>query len=221
LLGIGLWIAMLKSGVHATIAGVLSAMCIPARTLLDEANFVSVSRRLLDAFGAPAESSETGIDNDRKRGIVRTLEVACEAAETPLQRLELMMHPWMAFAIMPVFALANAGVAIGANFAATLMEPLALGITVGLVAGKQIGLTLFSWLAVRAGWAALPQGVTWHHIYGAAWLAGIGFTMSIFIATLAFDGTSLDEAKTAILAASLLAGVGGSLYLSRLKAQPG
>jgi NhaA family Na+:H+ antiporter len=102
-----------------------------------------------------------------------------------------------------------------------LTEPLALGIIVGLVAGKQIGLTLFSWLAVRAGWAALPQGVTWHHIYGAAWLAGIGFTMSIFIATLAFDGASLDEAKTAILAASLLAGVGGSLYLSRLKAQPG
>jgi NhaA family Na+:H+ antiporter len=132
-----------------------------------------------------------------------------------------MLHPWMAFAIMPVFALANAGVAIDAGFAATLTEPLALGIVAGLVAGKQIGLTLFSWLAVRAGWATLPQGITWHHIYGAAWLAGIGFTMSIFIATLAFDGASLDEAKTAILAASLLAGVGGSLYLSRLKAQPG
>jgi len=221
LLGIGLWIAMLKSGVHATIAGVLSAMCIPARTLLDEADFLSVTRRLLDNFGAPAESNETGLDGERKRGIVRTLEKACEAVETPLQRLEQMLHPWMAFAIMPVFALANAGVAIDAGFAAALTEPLALGIVAGLVAGKQIGLTLFSWLAVRAGWAALPQGVTWHHIYGAAWLAGIGFTMSIFIATLAFDGASLDEAKTAILAASLLAGVGGSLYLSRLKAHPG
>jgi NhaA family Na+:H+ antiporter len=98
-----------------------------------------------------------------------------------------------------------------------LVEPVALGIVAGLVAGKQIGLTLFSWVSVRLGMASLPTGVGWNHIYGAGWLAGIGFTMSIFIATLAFESGSLQSAKTAILAASLIAGVGGSLYLSRLR----
>jgi NhaA family Na+:H+ antiporter len=148
---------------------------------------------------------------------VRALDKACEFVETPLQRLEPALHPWMAFFIMPIFALANAGVKIGANVGEVLLEPVALGILAGLVAGKQIGITLFSWVSVRLRLASLPTGVGWKHIYGAGWLAGIGFTMSIFIATLAFESEDLQVAKTAILAASLIAGVGGSLYLSRLR----
>ncbi len=220
ILGAGLWVALLKSGVHATIAGVLSAMCIPAKTLLDEEDFLSVTRRLLDEFGNPVEPGAINLESARKLSIVRALDKACEFVETPLQRLEPAMHPWMAFFIMPVFALANAGVRLGANVTEVLLEPVALGIVAGLVAGKQVGLTLFSWASVRLGLASLPSGVGWKHIYGAGWLAGIGFTMSIFIATLAFESDSLQSAKTAILAASLLAGVGGSLYLSRVRGVP-
>ena len=218
LLGIGLWLGFLKSGIHATVAGVLSAMCIPARSLLDEYDFLKVGHRLLDEFGSPQPTGLSPIKNEHKLSVVKALEKACLYVETPLQRLEPMTHPWMAFVIMPLFALANAGVTLPSDFGPVLAQPLALGTIVGLVAGKQIGLTLFSWVAVRLGWASLPAGVNWKHIYGAGWLAGIGFTMSIFIATLAFDGEDLNAAKTAILAASLLAGFGGAICLSRVSA---
>ncbi|HEY8598816.1 MAG TPA: Na+/H+ antiporter NhaA [Thermomicrobiales bacterium] len=116
--------------------------------------------------------------------------------QTPLQCLERALHPWVAFGIVPLFALANAGVA--------------LGMLLGLVVGKQAGVTLCAWLAVRSGLADLPEGVGWRRVYDADWLAGIGFTMSLFIGSLAFgEGVLLDAAKVGILAASLLAGVVG------------
>jgi NhaA family Na+:H+ antiporter len=147
---------------------------------------------------------------------VRELEAACEAVETPLQRLEHALHPWVAFVIMPLFALANAGVALDADVGSALGNRVTLGIVLGLVVGKQAGITLFGWLATRSGLAALPAGVTWRHLYGASWLAGIGFTMSLFIAELAFDTPSLlTSAKLGILAASLIAGAGGWLVLTR------
>ena len=115
---------------------------------------------------------------------------------------------------MPLFALANAGVPLAGDIVATASEPVVLGILFGLVVGKQVGITLAAWLVVRSGLAALPEGVTWRHIYGAAWLGGIGFTMSLFVADLAFAGTpALDLAKIGILAASVVAGVGGYLAL--------
>jgi NhaA family Na+:H+ antiporter len=143
--------------------------------------------------------------------------MACEHVETPLQRLEHGLHPWVAFCIMPIFALANAGVELGAEFVEALTQPVTLGVMIGLVAGKQIGITMFSWLAVRSGMASLPAGVSWRHIYGAAVLGGIGFTMSLFIASLAFDDAgTLAMAKAGILLASLIAGVAGLWLLRRV-----
>ena len=139
------------------------------------------------------------------------------AAEVPAQHeLEHTMHPWVVYVIMPIFALANAGVDLGEDFAATLLSPVSLGNVAGLLLGKQFGITLFAWLAVKSGISEMPQGVTWMHIYGASWLAGIGFTMSLFISDLAFAGSSLlDVAKLGILAASLIAGIAGFLILRR------
>jgi len=169
--GIGLWFAVLQSGIHATMAGVLLAMTIPARA--------------------------------RLRGVYEV---------TPLRRLEHNLHPWVVFAIVPLFALANAGVTLpGADsLVAAVGHPITLGVVLGLGVGKQVGIFGFSWLSVRAGLAALPEGVTWRQIYGASWLGGIGFTMSIFIASLAFPQTDLlDRAKIGILLASTIAGIVG------------
>jgi NhaA family Na+:H+ antiporter len=216
LLGIGVWLGFLLSGVHATIAGVLGAMTIPANSLIDEKSFVEGGRFLLSEVERKAKPGDEPLHHATKHGAIQALESACENVETPLHRMEDRLHPWVAFFIMPVFALANAGVELGAGFVEALTAQVTLGVIVGLVAGKQIGITLFSWLAVRAGWASLPKGVSWQHIYGAAILGGIGFTMSLFIAGLAFDDReTLEMAKAGILLASLLAGVSGYWFLRR------
>ncbi len=214
LLGIAVWIAFLKSGVHATVAGVLMAMTIPSRSRIDAPEFLEYGRGALNEFERAAESNKELLTNQDQQAAIHLLENACELAATPLQRMEHGLHPWVTFFIMPVFALANAGVTLDGRLASLLLTPVSLGVIAGLVLGKQIGITLFSWLAVRAGFAALPEQVTWRQIYGVAWLAGIGFTMSLFIANLAFgDSAFLSEAKLGILAASLIAGVTGWFLL--------
>ncbi len=213
-LGSVVWLAFLLSGVHATIAGVLGAMTIPASSLIDERRFVEAGRFMLAEVERKVEPGLEPLHFGTKHAAVRALEKACENVETPLQRLEEALHPWVAFFIMPLFALANAGVALGEGVTAALTQPVTLGVTVGLVLGKQIGITAFSWLAVRLGLASLPSGVSWRHIYGAAVLGGIGFTMSLFIAGLAFsDLETLETAKTGILLASLIAGLAGFWFL--------
>jgi NhaA family Na+:H+ antiporter len=133
--------------------------------------------------------------------------------------MEHVLHPWVALAIIPLFALANAGVRIEGDLGTVLGNRVTLGVVLGLVLGKQLGVTLAAWLAVRSGVTDLPEGAGWHHVYGAGWLAGIGFTMSLFVADLAFaeagEGSLLTAAKLGILVASLIAGVGGWLILSR------
>jgi NhaA family Na+:H+ antiporter len=153
-----------------------------------------------------------------QQSALQTLETYIQYVESPLQRLEHGLHPWVAFCIMPIFALANAGVVLGGDIASALAQPISLGIAAGLVLGKQVGITSFAWLAVRCGLADLPKGISWWHIYGASWLAGIGFTMSLFIAGLAFgEGPELTAAKLGILAASLIAGLAGWLILRSLQ----
>ena len=148
--------------------------------------------------------------NEERQAALHALNYATYKLEPPLHELEHALHPWVVFAIMPLFALANAGVALGGGIAEALTSPLTLGIVAGLVAGKQLGITLFAWLAVKSGVSELPTGITWRHVYGAGWLAGIGFTMSLFISDLAFpDSPLVDAAKLGILAASLIAGVVG------------
>src|ERR687893_449723 len=124
--------------------------------------------------------------------------------------MEHALHPWVVFLIMPLFALVNAGVPLGEGLADALTSPVALGIVAGLVLGKQLGVTLLAWLAVRTGLSELPTGVGWRHVYGAGWLAGIGFTLSLFVTDLAFrEGELMDAAKIGILTASLISGVVG------------
>jgi Na+:H+ antiporter, NhaA family len=210
LLGIGLWLAFLKSGVHATIAGVLLATTVPASSFIDTGEFLKSSRDLLDRFERASERGDDMLSNEERQAVLHTLNDATERLEPPLQEMEHALHPWVVFLIMPLFALVNAGVPLNGDLVGSLTSPVALGIVAGLVLGKQLGVTLLAWLAVRTGVSELPEGVSWRHVYGAGWLAGIGFTMSLFISDLAFaSGSLLDTAKLGILVASLVAGVVG------------
>jgi NhaA family Na+:H+ antiporter len=210
LLGIALWVAILQSGIHATIAGVLLAMTIPARTRIDPTDFLERARGFISDFAGREDEQP----DEAHHAALWELEDLTESAQAPMLRIEHALHPWVAFLIVPIFALANAGVPIGGEAGTVLMEPVVLGIVFGLVVGKQVGITLAAWLVVRLGWASLPDGVGWRHIYGGAWLGGIGFTMSLFVADLAFGHSpALDLAKIGILTASVIAGVGGYVIL--------
>jgi len=216
LLGIGLWLAFLLSGVHATIAGVLLAMTVPASSFIDPDDFLKRSRYVLDRFEQAGARGDDVLRNEERQAALHALDHAARKLEPPLQELEHTLHPWVVFAIMPLFALANAGVQLGGNTLGALADPVALGIVLGLIFGKQIGVTLFSWLAVKSGLAELPEDIGWRHVYGVGWLAGIGFTMSLFISDLAFEGGELVYmAKLGILAASLISGVVGWTLLRR------
>jgi len=211
ILGAVLWITVLQSGVHATIAGVLLAFTIPSRTAINPRDFLRHSRSVLDHFGTASQTEPTNILSDiEQQTAVEALEDVCEKVQLPLHRLEHALHPWVTFLIMPLFALANAGISLSGDLVKLVAQPITLGVILGLVIGKPIGVTLASWLAVRTGLASLPENVTWKHIHGAGWLAGIGFTMSLFLTGLAFsDDGQLTEAKLGILMASLCAGIIG------------
>ena len=215
LLGLGLWAAFLVSGVHATVAGVLLAMTIPARRRIEGNEFVERGRALLDAFAVDCELGRPAL-TENQRDAVSSLEVACVHVEAPLTRLERVLHPWVAFAIVPVFALANAGVTLGAGALSAAGSSITLGVALGLFLGKQLGVGIFSWAFIRARVAALPTGATWRQLYGVSCLCGIGFTMSLFIANLAFtDPAMLESAKIGILAASFISGIYGYAVLAR------
>jgi NhaA family Na+:H+ antiporter len=209
-LGVGLWLCFLLSGVHATVAGVLLALTVPASSFINPGAFLKRSRYVLDRFEQAGERGGNVLANEERQAALHALNHAAYKLEPPLHELERALHPWVVFAIMPVFALANAGVPLGGNVVGALADPVALGIVLGLVVGKQLGITLSAWLAVKIGVSELPEGVGWRHIYGAGLLAGIGFTMSLFITDLAFSDASLiEDAKLGILVASLIAGVIG------------
>jgi NhaA family Na+:H+ antiporter len=214
-LGLILWVAFLRSGVHATVAGVLLAMTIPARTRIDTEEFLDRGRRILDYFDAAGREGTDVLTNRDQQAAIQEMESACEAVQAPLQRIEHELHGPVAFGIIPLFALANAGVHLGGSLGDALTNRVALGIMLGLVVGKPIGITLFAWLAVKMKLAALPTGTSWRAIRGVSLLGGIGFTMSLFIAGLAFPGAPQlnEDAKIGIFAASLVAGIVGFLVL--------
>ena len=210
LIGLALWVAVLLSGVHATVAGVLLAMTIPSRTVINEEALLRGARAALQDFDDASHPSMVMLSNSAHQAALRRLEVLSEKALPPLARLEHGLHGIVTFGIMPLFALANAGVDLrGAS--TSLGSTIAFGVLAGLVVGKPVGITLASWLAVRMGLASLPAGVGWRTLAGAAMLGGIGFTMSLFIAGLAFGDSSehLTSAKLGTLLASLIAGVAG------------
>lgn len=214
LLGLVVWGCFLASGVHATVAGVLLAMTIPARTRIDANEFLEHADRDLAAFRGACARGSSVLTNLDQQAALQGLESATEAAQAPLQRIEHDLHAPVAFGVIPLFALANAGVTLSGGLGEAVAHPVTLGVVLGLVIGKPLGITLFSWLAVRARVAELPAGVTWRAVHAVSWLGGIGFTMSLFIAGLAFpDGSLVDESKMGIFAASIAAGLGGWILL--------
>jgi NhaA family Na+:H+ antiporter len=223
ILGIGgLWVAFLLSGVHATIAGVIAAMTIPARTRLTGREFIEKGKALLQRFEQVLSPDLPPLANREGHRIARRMKTAVAHVETPLQQLEHALHPWVTVVVMPVFALANAGVTLDADIVAMLIDPVALGICLGLLVGKPVGIVLSAWLAIRCGVATLPEGVSWPQLGAVGVLAGIGFTMSLFIAGLAFPlEPSLMAAKQGILIASTAAGLIGWLCLKRIGEKKG
>ena len=217
LLGIGIWFAILGSGVHATVAGVVVAMFIPARGKYNTDTFIRTCKTHLERFECETDSCGYSILlNPEHLNAVHDINVACLDVETPLQRLEYNLHPWIAFLILPLFALANAGLSLrGINMSVAVIHPVTLGIILGLVLGKPIGISLFTYFAFKAFKAPLPSGVCWTHIIGASMLGGIGFTMSLFISGLSFPPGDFSEfSKFGIIVGSLLSGVMGLGLLS-------
>ena len=215
LLGVLLWVGMLKSGVHATLAGVLTALTIPAISNCDMGMFSGRIHELMVRFDKVHKPGKNILENAEQRAVLQGLENYVHRMETPLQRVEHSFHLWVSFLIVPVFALANAGIPIGFGSLGDIVHPVTMGVTAGLVLGKFGGIFLFSWLVVRSGISRLPESVSMSQIAGVALLAGIGFTMSIFVAGLAFEGQIdyLVKAKIAIILASVIAGITGFLWL--------
>lgn len=215
-IGVVLWIAMLKSGVHATLAGILLAFTIPMRPKYDPNHLLAciekITGQIKQAFGKEHDI----LRNDELRARVVALGEGVRLAQAPAQVLERKMHLPSAYLVIPIFSLANAGVPIDwSTVGEVITHPIALGITSGLLFGKLIGIAGFSWVAVKLGLTTLPAGLNFKHIVGAALMGGIGFTMSIFVAELGFAHHPQDLliAKTGILLASLVAGVSGFLWL--------
>ncbi len=218
LVGFLLWLAMLKSGVHATLAGILIAIAIPARPKYDPKKFSDAIRALIDTFDMhqSRSSSWQTFASKEQASLVEAIETIADEAASPLRKLESNLHGFSAFFIIPVFALANGGVAVDwESLSHAFQNSVTLGVLFGLTIGKLIGISGFAWLAVKLGLGAFPEGTSLKHIIGVGWLGGIGFTMSIFIADLALDTTPalIDAAKMGILCASLVAGISGYLWL--------
>ena len=207
LVGGFVWLGFHESGVHATIAGVLLGLVTPARSWIGEGTLAELAENTFSLLRGE------GLEGGARQHALRQVETAAREAISPLERLETGLHPWVAFLIMPLFALANAGVALDFG---DLTDPVAAAIAAGLVIGKPLGIVGFSAIAVAFGIARLPDGVGWGALIGGSFLAGIGFTMALFIADLALTGSALDAAKIGILGASVLAGAIGIAILARL-----
>ncbi len=221
ILGGFMWMAMLESGIHATLAGVLTALTIPVRPKFDHRSFVDHMTELLVSMrerqaGERDSRQDCIIHDGQSRALLQTLENGVHAVESPLQRLEHDMHIPVAFIVIPLFALANAGIPVEFGLLGqTLTHPVALGVMIGLVLGKLVGIAGFTWLMVRLGLGTLPLGMNGKHLFGVGLIGGIGFTMSIFIAELGFAGQTdaLLMAKTGVLFASLVAGLAGYVWM--------
>jgi NhaA family Na+:H+ antiporter len=211
-LGLILWFFVHESRIHSTIAGVLLAFTIPTRTRINAQQFSHDGRALLDEF----DQTETGdllvLTSKGQQDAIVGLERASESVTPPLVRLEHALQAFSAFVVIPLFAFSNAGVTL----TAMSVGQVSLGVALGLVLGKSLGITGAAFTAIRLKLAALPEGVSWTALYGCAWLGGIGFTMSLFIATLAYEGTPLlDSAKVGILGGSAVSGIVGAALVRR------
>jgi NhaA family Na+:H+ antiporter len=205
-LGVGVWIAFFNSGIHPTIAGVVLGLMTPGRAWLGRRDLLDTIRAVVNRLDVP----EKGPQGNEESRLVGELSKTARETLSPLERLEAMLHPWVAFAIMPIFALANAGVPIELD---VVGHPVSIAVAGGLVIGKPVGIVLFSAIAVHLGWGTLPAGVTWKVIIGAGCLGGIGFTMSLFIASLALGTELLDAGKLGTLFGSTISALLGLTLL--------
>lgn len=216
-LGSGLWFFVHESGVHATIAGVLLAFTIPTRTRINATQFSEEARKILGEFDRTETGDYVVLTSKGQQEAIDALERASEAVVAPLLRLEHALHGFSAFVVMPLFALSNAGVRLESGS----LGLVALAVAVGLAVGKPLGITTAALVAVRMKVAALPAGVSWSRLHGCAWLGGIGFTMSLFIATLAFEGTPfLASAKLGIISGSVFSGLTAAVILRLKSSEP-
>jgi NhaA family Na+:H+ antiporter len=214
---IGIWVAVFASGIHATIAGILVALIVPVRSRFEPKEFIAFARKKIREIESKEVTRESMLLHEDQLEPITELHNATTALKPVGISLEHYLHSFQAFLVLPVFALCNAGVALGSGLAETLMQPVSLGIILGLFLGKQIGVILFSWVIIRAGYSDMPEGVKWPQIYGVSCLAGVGFTMSLFVSDLAFKtGSLIEDAKIGILAASLVSGIIGYLVLRRV-----
>lgn len=216
ILGIGgLWLAFLMSGVHATIAGVLAAFTIPATVKVPSSFFSKNMSRLVAKFDKASNDDERHIVTPEQLHILEEVQELSTYSLSPLQKLEHALHPMVAFLVMPIFALSNAGVTMGENALSEFMSPVALGVFFGLIFGKVLGLQLVVIVLRKLNISDLPKGMNTLHVWGAGFLAAIGFTMSLFIANLAFTNPSIvDQAKMGILGASFVASIVGYILIT-------
>ena len=223
LVGVLLWIAMLKSGIHATLAGVILAFTIPMKPKYDPRRFVHLIGESVDKIRFAYREDENILTNDRLRSNVQALGNGALKVQAPAQMLESQLHLFTAYMVIPIFALANAGVTIDVSELGSIVShPVTIGIGLGLVFGKLIGIAGISWLAVKSGLCQWPKDLNINHIIGVALMGGIGFTMSIFIAELGFANYPEDllMAKRGILFASFTAGVAGFIWLYLTSKKP-
>ena len=208
---IAIWFALLESGVHATLAGVALGLLTPARPLYSPEELDRRARQILDMYPL----GDTVEDREHADHEAMLLTEISRESVSPLARLEHKMLPWSSFVVIPLFALANAGVSFaGTDVADLITHPVSLGVGLGLLFGKPIGITLFTWLAVRLGIGRMPVGTRWPHIIGLGLVAGIGFTVALFVTALAFDDPRLgDIAKVGIFAGSIIAAILGAVIL--------
>ncbi len=211
IVGFFLWVSVLFSGVHATIAGVLLALTIPSRSRIDVAGFTKRIDRLQTKL---AQADRPEVAEADRLDVVHAIEDACEKVQSPLHRIEHGLQPWVSFMIMPIFALVNAGIPLNMEMVSHLTSPIALGVALGLFFGKQFGVFAAVWASVKFKIAELPENVSFKQIYGVAILCGIGFTMALFVANLAFlTPEQLDMSKLSIIIGSTISAVFGSLWL--------
>ena len=213
------WFFLLESGVHATLAGVALGFLTPAAAMYTDREYHDRAGRILkrQEFDAQAPRAAQRLDAD-----AMNMSAVARESVPPLNRMEHALLPWSSFVVVPVFALANAGVDFrGVDLGAAITHPVALGVAIGLLVGKTIGITVFSYVAVKLGFAKLPRNTGWTHILGVAAVAGIGFTVALFVTALAFDpGDLADRAKTGIFLGSITAGLVGTAFLRTRKPVP-
>lgn len=213
----GVWLTFLLSGVHATVAAVLAAFAIPANRSIDKKKYVEEIKSLIEQFKVAKKSEkEEFLLSAKEENIIGEIKRISKESISPLQHLERSMHGIVAFLVMPIFALANAGVVLDTDFFSLIVSPVSLGVALGLLAGKVIGVYGLSMLGLKLGWYSMPKNITPAMLLGTSFLTAIGFTMSLFINTMAFENPEyIRQAKTAVLFASLIAGSAGYLILRR------